>query len=372
MNALRLIVVGFIALVAALAATATSAGAQTVICDGRVATVIGTPDDDVIFGTPGDDVIFAMQGDDWIDGLGGDDVICAGKGDDNVAGGPGFDIIFGAQGDDLLFAASRTVDEAGREDVRGARMFGGLGNDVMHGTNRWDRMQGGPGDDVLNGYEGRDWLRGGPDRDQVNGGGAIDDVHGGNGMDRLTVTNGDVVRGGAGADWCVITGPAELFLSCGQNRYEPGVAQQAIAAGTYATPSEIAPGFYRTTRYFELRDAQNKIVVNDFQLDEAPTVAIVDGRGTSVTLRAGATRVEAGGTIDPFQYDNGRVLIGLDLAPGTYRVNPVEGFDRTSITVFDGQGRLLDITVAVGPSTLNVPAEGVFLDFVGRLELVEA
>lgn len=358
-------------MLASVLAISSQAGAQTVICDGREATIVGTPGDDSIIGTSGDDVIFAMQGDDWIDSLGGDDVICAGKGDDNVAGGEGFDIIFGAQGDDTLFAADRGVNGSGRDDVRGARMFGGQGNDVMHGTDRWDRMQGGPGDDVLYGYEGRDWLRGGPDRDQVNGGPAIDDVHGGNGMDRLTVTNGDVVRGGAGADWCVLTGPAETLISCGRNRFEAGVAQRTTAAGGHAVPSEVPYGFYRTKGYYELRDADNRIVVNDFQFDDGPTVAIVGNRGATVDFRTSATRVEAGGPINPFIYDNGQVLIGLDIAPGTYRANPVGQFDRTALTVSDAQGRLIDIAASEGSSILVVPPEGVLLDFIGRLERVE-
>ncbi len=358
-------------LFASVLAISGHAGAQTVLCDGRVATIVGTPDDDSIIGTSGDDVIFAMQGDDWIDSLGGDDVICAGQGNDNVAGGEGFDIIFGAQGDDTLFAADRGVNGSGREDVRGARMFGGKGSDIMHGSDRWDRMQGGPGDDVLYGYEGRDWLRGGADRDQVNGGAAKDDVHGGNGMDRLTVTNGDVVRGGAGADWCVITGPAETLISCGQNRYEASVSQRTISAGDHLVPQEVPYGFYRTTGYYELRDAEDRIVVNDFQFDEGPTVALVDERGATVDFRSSATRVEASGPIDPFVYDNGQVLIGLDLAPGTYRANPVGAFDRTALTIFDGQGRLIDIVASQGSSVLVVPPEGVLLDFIGRLERIE-
>ena len=78
------------------------AGAQTVrVCDGLTATIVGTPDDDMLTGTPGPDVIAALQGDDVIWGLGGDDVICGGLGSDTVVGGEGFDMIFGAQGNDV-------------------------------------------------------------------------------------------------------------------------------------------------------------------------------------------------------------------------------------------------------------------------------
>ncbi len=186
-------------------------------CNGIPATIVGTPGSETIEGTAGADVIAAREGDDTIRGLGGDDIICAGKGNDTIYGGLGFDIIFGAQGNDVLFSKNGATTYQ-RSDSRGARMFGGLGNDQIHGSNRWDRMQGGPGNDVLIGYEGRDWLRAGPGNDAVDGGPGIDDQHGGNGPDTIDMTNGDTVRGGAGLDLCRIAwGQPVLLVSCGTN-----------------------------------------------------------------------------------------------------------------------------------------------------------
>lgn len=185
-------------------------------CGGLEATIIGTSGDDSLTGTAGVDVIAGLQGDDIIDGLGGDDVICGGQGNDTVYGGDGFDIIFGAQGNDTLHAA-KGASSPTRADSRGARMFGGAGNDTMYGSSRWDRMQGGLGRDVLFGFEGRDWIRGGGDADQLFGGGNIDDLHGGNGNDQISVEGADSIRGGAGAmDVCDIpqgTTPS-LLRSC--------------------------------------------------------------------------------------------------------------------------------------------------------------
>lgn len=200
-----------------------------VVCDGRVATIVGTPGDDEISGTDGPDVIAGLQGNDTILGRGGDDVICGGTGDDTLAGGDGFDIIFGAQGNDTIFAATGST-EAARKDSRGARIFGGKGDDVVYGSNRWDRMQGGPGEDLLLGFEGRDWMRGGPDADQVDGGEGIDDLHGGNGKDLVLVTTGDTVRGGAGRDQCDLAGEPKLLRSCGRNKIEPLVVRPPVAA----------------------------------------------------------------------------------------------------------------------------------------------
>lgn len=192
----------------------TQVGAQnTRMCGGEPVTIMGTSGDDVIEGTLGPDVIFAAQGNDMIFGWGGDDIICAGKGDDVVRGGDGFDIIYGAQGDDVLFSANGS-SEFDRSDIRGARMFGGAGNDLLVGSDRWDRMQGGPGVDHFDGYEGRDWIRGGGDTDYIDGGAGIDDTNGGNGNDHIRGTTGDLIRGSNGNDLCDLSGNPALLISC--------------------------------------------------------------------------------------------------------------------------------------------------------------
>lgn len=185
------------------------------VCGGQPATLVGTAGIDRLIGTPGPDVIVGLQGNDIIKGLGGDDVICSGRGDDIVFGGQGFDIIFGAQGDDRIFASNSST-ELGRRDSRGARVFGGAGNDTIFGSNRWDRIRGGLGNDTVFGYEGRDWIRGGQGADRLDGGSSIDDLHGGNGNDTFIVMGNDRVRGGAGVmDRCEITAESmPTLISC--------------------------------------------------------------------------------------------------------------------------------------------------------------
>lgn len=211
----------------------------TVICDGLEATVVGTPGDDILVGSVHADVIAGLQGNDVIRGLDGDDIICGGQGDDIIYGGQGFDIIYGAQGDDQIFSADGSSTTA-RVDARGARMFGGAGNDDIHGSNRWDRMQGGVGKDRLFGYEGRDWMRGGADRDSVVGGNNIDDVHGGNGNDWIDVLGNDIVRGGAGAaDRCNLRNGAvpEKLISCELRGWAPLPTPNGVEGVDYITYS---------------------------------------------------------------------------------------------------------------------------------------
>lgn len=197
-------------------------------CNGEPATIVGTSGDDQIIGTEGPDVIVTRQGNDVIRGLGGDDIICSGQGDDEIFGGDGFDIIFAAQGNDVIYAAAG-ASTADRADSRGARMFGGAGDDVIYGSDRWDRMQGGLGEDMLFGFEGRDWIRAGGDADIVDGGPGIDDLHGGAGRDSILLTNGDSVRGGAGSDECTIErGSPARIISC--ERPSAGPAQPAAPA----------------------------------------------------------------------------------------------------------------------------------------------
>ena len=373
----RTALIGLAALAATLLAPAPLGAQNTARCMGLEATIIGTPGDDSITGTQGPDVIFAAQGDDFISGLGGDDVICGGQGDDVVIGGDGFDILFGAQGDDKMFStgfgSSQRVHDGpdARDDTSGARMFGGQGNDDMYGSNRWDRMQGGPGDDQLFGYEGRDWLRGGPGRDNVNGGAGVDDVNGGNGSDRITVTNGDSIRGGNGADWCVVSGPTELFVSCGRNRYEEGIAQRTIPAGDYNVPGQVGFGYYRVNTYFEVNDSAGDIITNDFVPNNGPTIAIVDQGVRTVEFSRSATRVEAAGPSNIFGFTDGRALIGLDVAPGRYRVVPVDANDGTVfIQTRDGRGNLVESELGSGPQVLDVSTDMTFLDWSGTLQAV--
>ena len=90
-----------IATVAGLASPVAAQSGPT--CDGQVATIVGTQDDDFIIGTDGPDVIVTLGGDDVIFGEGGDDIICSGQGDDFVYGGQGADRIFGQRGGDVIF-----------------------------------------------------------------------------------------------------------------------------------------------------------------------------------------------------------------------------------------------------------------------------
>lgn len=72
-------------------------------CDGRSATIVGTPQNDLLLGGPAPDVVAALGGHDVVRGRAGDDHLCGGPGRDRVFGGPGDDVLVGGGHADVLF-----------------------------------------------------------------------------------------------------------------------------------------------------------------------------------------------------------------------------------------------------------------------------
>jgi cysteine-rich repeat protein len=102
-------------------------------CMGRIATIIGTPGDDVLVGTRRGDVIAGLGGNDTIFGNAGRDVICGGEGNDVISGGSTNDVIDGGSGNDFIDGGS------GKDDIKG-----GDGDDNMIGGGNKDTCDGGP------------------------------------------------------------------------------------------------------------------------------------------------------------------------------------------------------------------------------------
>jgi poly-gamma-glutamate capsule biosynthesis protein CapA/YwtB (metallophosphatase superfamily) len=98
------------------------------LCQGHLATVVGTAGPDVLDGTPGADVIVGRGGNDLIGAGDGDDLICAGDGNDVVLAGRGDDTVYGDAGDDHL--------------------VGSAGDDYLVGGQGTDRIEGGLGMDT--------------------------------------------------------------------------------------------------------------------------------------------------------------------------------------------------------------------------------
>jgi hypothetical protein len=126
----------------------------SLMCRGKEATIVASPQGGKTSGTSGDDVIVGLGGPDIIEGLGGNDIICGGGGNDTLRGGNGADKIEGGPGNDTIYG------EGGHDILKGGdgadRIYGGAGDDELYGENGGDILDGGSGNDILDGGAGLD------------------------------------------------------------------------------------------------------------------------------------------------------------------------------------------------------------------------
>ncbi|HWE10892.1 MAG TPA: hypothetical protein VG325_16195 [Solirubrobacteraceae bacterium] len=98
-----------------------------------------------------------------------------------------------ALGNREVLIGGATHDELGAYiGIRGARISGGGGPDLIHGMGLDQRLSGGAGNDMIYGGPGADTIYGGPGADTINGGSGSDTIYGGLGN--------DTINGGGGND----------------------------------------------------------------------------------------------------------------------------------------------------------------------------
>lgn len=215
---------------------------------GRDDTLDGSSGHDYVDGGAGRDTLFGGDGDDVLRGGKGDDALHGGADIDQLHGGEGNDTLygdagsadgstdgqrlFGGAGDDQLFAwAAGDATDRGATGltVTGDELWGGPGQDFLHGNGRNDLLVGEAGNDFLHGDWARgpnyarnpsaafnfgssgnpigsdDRLDGGLGNDQLFGGGGDDELAGGPGDDWLEGQDGhDTLLGGGGIDFLVL------------------------------------------------------------------------------------------------------------------------------------------------------------------------
>lgn len=220
----------------ALIGNGAATGATTYKCYGQVATIVGTPGDDVlvgradtadvIVGLGGADVIKGMTDDDYFEHSGfspgdrlcggpGADIVVGGMGEDRVQGGDGDDFVDGKYGYDMVAqggAGNDRLSDCDSEYSGGARkLSGGPGNDYLCIDRKSAQMYGDGGNDVLidltctsnsrlSGGGGDDRLESYFDNYEGSncseyGGLDTDTVVGGDGRDTAVVNQGDIVSG---------------------------------------------------------------------------------------------------------------------------------------------------------------------------------
>jgi hypothetical protein len=115
-----------------------------------------------------------------------------------------------ALGDRETLVGGKGHDELGAyRGVRGVRVHGGGGPDLIHGMGLAQQLSGGPGNDLIYGGPGNDTIRGGAGNDTIYGGGGSDTIYGGGGNDRIVDHRGATT---------VITGPGRALVDVRDGR----------------------------------------------------------------------------------------------------------------------------------------------------------
>ncbi len=129
----------------------------------------GGEDIDHLYGGEGNDHLIDFEGDNTLDGGLGDDLL---EGQGILFGGLGSDVIIGSDEDDELYANNSNDTVGGENDTD---LLSGLGgDDYLVGSAGEDIIDGGMGDDILTGGDGDDTIIGGMGSDILTGGDGVD------------------------------------------------------------------------------------------------------------------------------------------------------------------------------------------------------
>jgi Ca2+-binding RTX toxin-like protein len=222
---------------------------------------------DEIFGNSGNDKLYGFGGNDDLEGGKGNDTLVGGAGNDELEGGSGKDLfVYGSGrdeiedfnvrddkvsldtslgissfselmtkamvvdgGEDVLFtfgngntllledvdinsltaehfSFNATENSATVPVIKGEKVVGTAGIDILKGGNSNDELYGQAGNDRLHGGAGHDDLKGGVGNDKLYGGSGNDELEGGAGKDRLDGGSGrNELEGGSGSDTFVFS-----------------------------------------------------------------------------------------------------------------------------------------------------------------------
>ena len=226
-------------------------------------TLFATIGDDILVGDDEGNILYGESGGDVLVGVKGRDTLVGGEGNDTLLGGglhssfwgvvsdlseedptgifyfnrpdpltfaetlrgqAGDDVLIGgswhdANADQKVGAEELTLGSLDQQESWGFNnvMWGGVGNDELHGANGFDTLGGGAGDDLIYGYGGIDRIFGGAGNDTIvggagdpelfhreEGGGSIyvEELYGGAGNDEISGGEGDdYIFGGTGSDF---------------------------------------------------------------------------------------------------------------------------------------------------------------------------
>jgi hypothetical protein len=148
-------------------------------------------------------------------------------------------------------------------------------------------------------------------------------------------------------------------------------ALPVIGPGTYIVPDEVAADTYRLAGYAARLDDELEIIDNYLIGDNGFGIVIVQPTDSYLEVDGGVVTVEAfGHPLDPIaeEFTSGVYLVGFDIAPGRYRVQPEDG---TSYWArLDGTLDIIDNDLSDGATIVIIKQSDFALEFTGRLELL--
>ena len=188
-----------------------------------------------------------------------------GSGHDTIVGGDGKVHVWGEANNDTIIAGAPATE---------VEIWGGTGNDVIHGSRQRDTIHGEDGNDTIIGYAGSDSLYGEMGADKLYGGDDNDFLSGGYGNDLLYGEIGsdilwagpsqasgfldnDKLYGGRGLD-ALYGGAGDDYLDGGADGVEDYLAGE-LGADTFRI--NYTPGTYnREDNYADLQEAQGDVL----------------------------------------------------------------------------------------------------------------
>jgi len=144
-----------------------------------------------------------------------------------------------------------------------------------------------------------------------------------------------------------------------------------IGSGTYIVPDEVPPDVYRLAGYAARLDADLEIIDNELIGDNGLGLVVIQPTDSYIEVNGEIISVEAFGIpVDPIAagYTEGVYLVGFDIDPGRYRVQPEGGSSYWAR--LDDTLDIIDNDLSDG-ATIVIVKDGDFaLKFSGTLEVL--
>ncbi|HLF44263.1 MAG TPA: hypothetical protein VJA46_12180 [Acidimicrobiia bacterium] len=143
-----------------------------------------------------------------------------------------------------------------------------------------------------------------------------------------------------------------------------------ISSGVWVVGSEVEPGVYRVAGYWARLDDAVEIIDNDGVYDNGLGLVNVLESDAYIEVNGEMISIQYLPVLDPIAsgFTEGTYLVGVDIAPGRYRVTPVEAGGHAYWARLDDHREINDNDLAEGPLIVIVSESDWALTFTGSIE----